>query len=58
MRAHACVCVCRCFWRLEEGVGYLGAGVLGTYELSSMGAENQTKFVATESFLQPPLVTF
>lgn len=30
-------------WNQEEGIGFLGVGVTGSYELSKMGAKNETQ---------------
>jgi hypothetical protein len=35
------VCLSVCLWRAKEDVKFLGAGITGTFELLSVGAENQ-----------------
>lgn len=48
--------VCRCPWRLEEGVRSARAGVTGGYKLPGMGAgiwEEREVFVTARPFLQP-----
>ena len=39
-----CVCahLCECPWRLEEGIGFFGAGVIGGCELPNADVGNQT----------------